>query len=116
MDWIQLAVALIETSIRLAPLNLQVPVEIPNTVIGLVAFLLASETGIIIFLLRQIFTLTAKYAELVGESAKGTALFAKSLDEVAAAVREGRDVDALTRKIDELTLQSKTAVGRNRKS
>lgn len=95
--------------------TVQVPVEIPTTVIGLVAFVVASETGIIIFLLKQFFALTDKYAELVGENAKGAASIANGLSELSTAVQQGKNYDALERKIDELAITPKTAIGRNRK-
>lgn len=114
MDWVWLVIALIETGIGLAP-NFQVPTELPTTVISLVGLVVIVEAGIIYVLLKQLFAMAAKNAELANEQAKATALFAKSLDEVTEAVREGHDVDALARKIDELTLQTKTPLGRSRK-
>lgn len=94
----------------------QVPVEIPTTVIGLVAFVIASETAVIYYLLKQNFEMANQYAEIASKSAEGAAAVASGLREVATAVQQGRDVDALKRQIEELTFKTPAAVSRSRKS
>lgn len=93
---------------------LQVPVEIPTTVIGLVAFVVMSETALVYLLLKQLFSLSAQYADLASKNAEGAAAVANGLREVATAVQQGRDVDTLKKQIDALSLQVKTPKSRGR--
>lgn len=93
----------------------QAPVEIPTTVIGLVGLVIVTQAGIIYFLLKQLFEQAAKYADIASKNAEVVATVAGSLREVVTEVKQGRDIDALKKQLEDLAVQNKPQNGRRRK-